>query len=84
MARSNVIWIVLMIGNRPAAAFTVKHEMIEWLDKQPDKFRLSVWRYPDNPSDYASPFDTINSKPRDVTKEIKKELLERATSFYAE
>jgi hypothetical protein len=53
MARSTYIWVVFN-GLRMIGTFTVKHEMITWLAKQPtqSRKRLSVVRMPDgNPYD---------------------------------
>jgi hypothetical protein len=48
MARSQHIWVVLRLGRgAPAGAFTVKHELIAWLGKQPDRDDMTIWRCPD-------------------------------------
>lgn len=44
IARAYTIWIVNKKGLvGPAAAFTVKHELISWLKKREDAHRLSIY-----------------------------------------
>lgn len=48
MARATYIYIVTE-GNRPVAAFTVKHELKTWLERNPGDYVL--WRGGDGLSD---------------------------------
>ena len=67
MARSQAIWLVTMRDKSFVAAFTVKHEMIKWLQGEPDGNRLRVFRMPDNPRRY----DPERSEVHEVTQEIR-------------
>ena len=49
MARSQTIWLVMQAG-LPVAAFTVKHELASWLEMQPHRSHLTLFRCPDKPS----------------------------------
>jgi hypothetical protein len=56
MARAQAIWVVMDTqATLPKAVFTVKHEMITWLNNQlPQKLlHLRVYRYPDSPGIYT-------------------------------
>jgi hypothetical protein len=53
MARSAYIYVVTdgPVGP-PVAAFTVKHELLTWIERQPPARPqyLNFWRLPDNPA----------------------------------
>jgi hypothetical protein len=72
MARAHAVWVVMDKDKFPIAAFTVKHELVTWIERQfmgalahcviwklPDGFRLTVM---DDPRPAA----------RDVTNEFMK------------
>lgn len=46
MARSGYVYIVLA-GDEPAAAFTVKHELRDWLMQVQSASALKLWRMRD-------------------------------------
>ena len=50
MPRSNVIYVV-QLSDHVVAAFTVKHELVTWLERQSEPFIHAVWRVPDNRGD---------------------------------
>jgi hypothetical protein len=61
MARSSYCYVVLSKGGtKPRGAFTVKYEMLHWLDimsKGADFKNWRVWRCPDKPdTDQAAVF----------------------------
>jgi hypothetical protein len=48
MARSQYIYVVTGIASRrPVAAFTVKHELITWLNARNGHSMLRIWRLGD-------------------------------------
>jgi hypothetical protein len=50
MPRSNAIWVVMRLHSAiPVAAFTVKHELITWLDRNNTACQHRVFRLLDNP-----------------------------------
>lgn len=46
MARSTYVYVVVVLDT-PIAAFTVKHELLSWLNRHPLK-DARVWRVHDN------------------------------------
>lgn len=63
MARSSYIYVVMPVGSsKPAAAFTVKHELIAWLSREPRGI-VHVWLLRDDPT-------TSDKPPRDITADI--------------
>ena len=46
MARSTYVYVVTIVGVvPPVAGFTVKHEMMTWLERHPGDYR--IWRLSD-------------------------------------
>jgi len=70
MARSHAIWIVVDAmgeGLNPWAAFTVRHELVRWLNTRSDIKWLRVLRYPDGVGNYG---------PQDVKEIPMSELVD--------
>jgi hypothetical protein len=44
MARAGFIYVVIDPETDGAAPFTVKHELVTWLQRHPDPGRLALWR----------------------------------------
>jgi hypothetical protein len=61
MARSTVVYVV-MLNRLVLAGFTVKHELVSWLGRQPDTHAFRIWRAQDGVSK--------SREPTDITKEI--------------
>ena len=57
MARAHTIWLVVSDRLGPLKAFTVKHELKTWLDKQPGYMKIfwSIWSLPDGEGGYPPP-----------------------------
>jgi len=54
MARSTCVYVVVGAEDQiPAAGFTVKHELITWLSRQPKESEFEVWRCGDGLSQGA-------------------------------
>jgi hypothetical protein len=55
MARSTCVYVVMDMDSTPVAGFTVKHELIEWLERHPDVTAddFTVWRCGDGLSQNA-------------------------------
>lgn len=50
MARSVTIWLVTGSESEPLAAFTVKHELVTWLERwQMREDDCTVWKMADKP-----------------------------------
>jgi hypothetical protein len=52
VSRSHCIYVVFDAFVVPIAAFTVKHEMVSWLEHQKARYHVELWsvsRFPDNP-----------------------------------
>lgn len=69
MARSTCVYVVLKRG-RPKAGFTVKHELISWLQRHPDD-SFKIWRLADNPHESSY---YPSKPPADITEEIRGSL----------
>ena len=71
MARAHAIWILTESTFYPVAAFTVKHELVTFLDKQPNPDpTLKVIRVVDRPFWKTWEDGQISAEPEDVTEEF--------------
>ena len=53
MARSSYVYVVTRLGE-PVKAFTVKHELLTWIERNYDSAQYcTYWRLPDNGVDPA-------------------------------
>jgi hypothetical protein len=67
MARSEYVYVVMKsspfgVGGRPVAAFTVKHELRSWTQKQASPEFLRFYRLPDNPRPSSPPMKEMTLK----------------------
>jgi hypothetical protein len=70
MARSVYIWLVLGSEREPLAAFTVKHELITWLERcEMNEDNCTLWKIADNGLIDQSMFTNPTDNVRRITLE---------------